>query len=240
VHRALLLIVIACVVLYGYSHFKSQPPHIRRTLLWKYIVYGLALAAVTLAVFGKLHWIGALIALTFPLVRHVGLIALRRLPVRDWLKNQRFANPTLTTRFLRINVNMASGTMDGEVLDGDFQGRTLDSLSEEELNTLLASYREHDAESGRLLNAYIQYRFSRFSKASGGANQSDSGGGYSASAGNMDRHEALQILGLKGDANKDDIVLAHRKLMQKVHPDRGGSDYLAAKINQAKDFLLKA
>lgn len=237
-HRALLLIVIACVVLYGYSYYKSQPPKVRRTLVWKYVVYGLILAAVTLAAFGKLHWIGALIALMFPVVRHLGLFALRRLPVLDWLKKQRFANPTLTTRFLRINVNMASGTMTGEVLAGEFQGKTLESLSEEELKTLLASYREQDAESGRLLNAYMQFRFRGGANNAEDARQSDAGG-YAAS-GNLDRKEALQILGLKEGASEKDVVLAHRKLMQKVHPDRGGSDYLAAKINQAKDFLLKS
>nr|WP_279538403.1 DnaJ domain-containing protein [Pseudomaricurvus alcaniphilus] len=56
----------------------------------------------------------------------------------------------------------------------------------------------------------------------------------------MTRSEALQVLGLSDTAEKQDIIKAHRKLMQKVHPDHGGSDYLAAKINQAKDFLLKA
>lgn len=237
-HRVLLLIVIACVVLYGYSHYKSQTPKVRRTLLWKYAVYGLVLAAVTLAAFGKLHWIGALIALMFPVVRHLGIIALRHLPIMDWLKKQRFASPTLTTRFLRINVNMASGSMSGEVLAGEFQGRTLDSLTEEELNTLLASYREQDAESGRLLNAYMQFRFRGGANRTGDSRRSDAGG-QASSSGSLDRHEALQILGLKEDASDKDVVLAHRKLMQKVHPDRGGSDYLAAKINQAKDFLLK-
>jgi len=54
----------------------------------------------------------------------------------------------------------------------------------------------------------------------------------------MNRQEALAILGLAEDASREDIVAAHRSLIQKLHPDRGGNDYLAAKINQAKDFLL--
>ena len=54
----------------------------------------------------------------------------------------------------------------------------------------------------------------------------------------MSQKQACDILGIKPNASKEEIIKAHKRMMQKVHPDRGGSDYLAAQINQAKDTLL--
>jgi glucan phosphoethanolaminetransferase (alkaline phosphatase superfamily) len=54
----------------------------------------------------------------------------------------------------------------------------------------------------------------------------------------MSTDEAMEVLGLKSGYTKEDVIQAHRRMMQKVHPDRGGSDYLAAQINKAKDTLL--
>ena len=57
-------------------------------------------------------------------------------------------------------------------------------------------------------------------------------------SGKMTVEEAREVLGVKPSASREEIIQAHKRMMQKVHPDRGGSDYLAAQINQAKDTLL--
>ncbi len=141
--------------------------------------------------------------------------------------------------WLRMTIDHDTGKLDGEVLSGAFRGRTLDSLAPAELLALLSECRQNDPESARLLEAYLDRRLG------GDWRRGEPGedpGGDSQEAGSaeipMTVPQALRILGLESGASREAIVDAHRRLIQKLHPDRGGSSYLAAQINRAKDVLL--
>jgi DnaJ domain len=126
---------------------------------------------------------------------------------------------SVTTDYLEMQIDHDSGAMSGRVIKGLFAGRTLESLR---------------PESARILEAYLDriHPNWRQDMADGEAEMTTSRGGR------MRRDEALEILGLQEGATADDIRQAHRELMKKIHPDRGGSTYLATKINEAKDVLL--
>ncbi len=145
------------------------------------------------------------------------------------------------TRFLKMVLDHDSGTMNGEVIDGTHAGHRLDDLSLAELLDLLNTCHLQEAQSAQLLETYLDrvhpdWR-ERLQKA--GAGTGTGGGGTGGPVpGGMSREEAYQILGLEPGAGDDDIKAAHHRLIANLHPDRGGSTYLAAKINQAKDVLL--
>src|SRR3972149_729737 len=126
-----------------------------------------------------------------------------------------------------------SGQMHGRVMAGHHQGAELERL---DVKTLIAMLSEIDEESRALLAAYLDRRDPRWSEDA----QGDAAAGRgTASSGKMSEQEAYQILGLETGASARDISRAHRTLMKKFHPDQGGSTYLAARINEAKEILLR-
>ncbi len=132
------------------------------------------------------------------------------------------------TDWLDMSLNHRTGDVDGEVVQGRFAGRQLSGLTVEELLALLRECESHDAQSAQLLEAFLD-RVAPGWRSSGGAD---------ARPGPMTEQEALEILGLAETASDEDIREAHRRLMREHHPDRGGSNWLAARINQAKEVLL--
>ena len=126
-----------------------------------------------------------------------------------------------------------SGVMRGRVLTGRHQGADLERL---DVGTLVSMLTEVDEESRALLMAYLDRRDPTWSEHA----QADAAAGRRASSsGKMSEQEAYQILGLQPGASAEDISRAHRTLMKKLHPDQGGSTYLAARINEAKEILLR-
>jgi len=141
---------------------------------------------------------------------------------------------TIRTEFLAMELDHDTGNMDGMVLKGDFSERRLSALSLDELMQLLKQIAV-DSDSSQVLQAYLDRNHPSWREQAGQGEKR----GEVADDSVMTRALALEILGLTEQTSKEDIVKAHRHLMQKMHPDRGGSDYLAKKINAAKDYLLK-
>ena len=141
------------------------------------------------------------------------------------------------TLYVRVVLDHDSGEMNGDVLMGQFAGRTLRALALHELLVLLGEAR-HDDDSVQVLTAYLdRYHGDLWREQAQGDREFFQARGPKTGA--MSREEAYEVLGLSPGANAAAIKSAHHRLMSKIHPDLGGSTYLAAKINQAKDTLLE-
>ncbi|RKK02305.1 molecular chaperone DnaJ [Pseudoroseomonas wenyumeiae] len=195
---------------------------VKRGALW--FLIGMLLAGV------------ALLLLTRRLPQALGLM-LPLMPlllpaVRRWLGRRRFgaAPPdqgvsTLETPTLAMRLDQASGTLSGRVRTGPFAGRELGEMPLEDCLALLAQCHVEDPESVPLLEAWLD-------RAAPGWRQASPGAG-------MDRAEALAVLELPEGATPAQIRAAHRRLMRQAHPDHGGDAWRAARLNQARDLLLK-
>nr|WP_256515645.1 DnaJ domain-containing protein [Alsobacter ponti] len=137
---------------------------------------------------------------------------------------------------LEMVLDHDTGALGGRVLAGPLEGRSLDSLGEPELAQLAATCRRSDPDGLRLLEAYLDRRFPGRSKAAEA--DADAGAPPRRDSGAMTEQEAYEILGLQPGATEEQVRGAHRALMKKLHPDQGGSTYLATRVNQAKDVLL--
>jgi len=168
----------------------------------------------------------------------VWLLGWKAMPFR-WgsASAQRSSGTTSRVRsaFIEMELDHDTGAMDGTVLAGASAGRRLSALDEAALRDLLAECRRSDPDGVRLLEAYLDRRSPGWREHAQADEHSRPG---REPAGAMTEEEAYEVLGLAPGAGPDEIRRAHRNLMKKLHPDQGGSTYLAARVNQAKEILL--
>ena len=237
----LILLLVSAVVVFIYRLGEMSSQQRMRVLKWLALILLVALF-VGLAATGRLSWLFALIASITPLLPRIVnwllKVAAPLYPLFGFFKSRGMAGgPTIQTEFFRMVVDFLKGGMDGQVLKGEFQGRRLAELSLEELMRLMVSVTQVDQESAALLAAFMDRYHSGWRQSYGEAGQQSQNW---QSHGEMSEQEAREILGVSEQATEQEIQKAHRRLIQKLHPDRGGSDYLAAKINHARDRLLKS
>lgn len=248
--RLLLLVLIATGLVWFLHWFRKTPSAQVSRRLRQAAFWGVMGLLVALALTGRLNPLFAALAAAIPVAMR-GINLLMMLPaIRQTLRSlglgslvggatQAGASGTagqsssIRTRFLEMTLNHASGDMDGLVLEGEYQGRRLSELALDVLLRLLDLCRREDSQSATLLEAYLDR-----TQGADWRQMAPCGPQPHTSSGPMNQEEALAVLGLASGADPAAIRDAHRRLMQRLHPDRGGSDYLAAKINEAKRVLL--
>ncbi len=204
---------------------------LRRVALWG--VIGLVLMAVLT---GRLNPLFAALGALVPvilrltpvlqqLMRSLGLAGVAAAPGTGQASSIR-------TRYLSMRLDHATGALDGRVLDGPFKHRQLSELKLGELLRMLEFYRDSDAQSAAVLESYLDREHGDDWRASSQKS------GQTPPGGRLSEADARSILGVDVNANAEMIRAAHRRLMQRLHPDHGGSDYLAAQINAARRRLL--
>ncbi len=218
---------IAVILLGGLAFLNSKPSTVANTARLAGPVILLAIGSI-LTIFGR----GAI---GIPLVTFGLVLWARNRKVRPLDHQGSGQKSFVRSAWLEMELDHDSGDIDGLVLAGTYEDRRLSDMNEEDLIALYTALSD-DGESSALLEAYLDRRMPGW-----GANTQRSGGSGQRGAsgsGPMTKEEAYQILGLNSGAGSAEIREAHRRLMKRVHPDSGGSTFLAARINKAKDTLL--
>jgi DnaJ domain len=222
------------LVLLVYGAANASPRTLKRILGWSLVVIAAGVAAALII---TRQWTFLLFGLVPLFIRWRALWRM----ARSWHGPSPGRTSDVETKYLRMRLDHDSGELGGTVLAGPYRGRRLDELGLDELLALLRECRVEDEPSVAILEAYLDRAHGAdWRNGQSGASSAGAGGGrdQNRSSGGMSSEEAYEILGLTPGAKEAEIRDAHRRLMLKIHPDQGGSTYLAAKINQAKDVLL--
>ena len=222
--------ILAGLLLLVYLFVNTDPATLVRGLKWLAIGAGILLF-LYLLLSERFAFIWLPVTLAFPYLR-------RARSLFAGFRNTGSgggARSDVSTPYLRMSLDHDTGAMAGTVLAGSFAGMRLDEMTRSDLLSLLRECRAADEEGGRLLEAYLDRLDPEWRDefAAGQTGQAPRGG-----SGDMTAEEAYAILGLAPGADAAQIKAAHHRLMMQLHPDHGGTDYLATQINRARDVLL--
>lgn len=225
--RLLLALILLVSVMWFMSWYGKAPADKRNGAIKTGLLYFVALALLLLVITGRIPILFAAISAAIPffhrLMAYKGLFGMV-----GRIAGEKFGPTTLTTAWLIVEYDLVNRSLDGTVIQGQFLDKKLSQLNDSELSTLLTEVKQ-DFQSRAAINAFIMARKGKDSAQQNTAPPSDA---------SLSVTQAYEILGLKQNATPDEIKKAHKLLMQKIHPDRGGSSYLAAQINAAKARLL--
>ncbi len=222
----------------------AEPRTLVRAGTWIALV-GVSGLAVALAASGRLQWVIATAMALLPWL--LPLFRAARRGSGDFAKmpggGAHGQTSTVETRYLRMSLDHDTGALDGLIMEGPRAGAQLAETSLADLLDLLVLCRRNDQQSAQVLEAYLDRAHPDWrvqANASAGPTDGDRGQGTSSglASGTMTRQEALEILGLQPGASESEVKAAHHRLIASLHPDRGGTNYLAAKVNQARQVLL--
>ncbi|WP_054113662.1 hypothetical protein [Marinagarivorans algicola] len=241
-----LIIGIAIIAaLFSFIHkYKKAKPEERKSWILKGVIAVVVVAVIVGAITGRVPVIAGLVAA----VATFGRFGLRwGMPLAKMWLAKSGGNATFRSEYLIMSVSVANGQMTGKVIKGEFAEQNLGNIKEDDIQKLHRFFNEHDKKSYYLLTAYIRSRGfantftdknqEHFDSAQHDHHHSNHSNPPSQSS-SVPLSEAMEIFGFKETPTKKEIITVHRRLMSKLHPDKGGSDYLAARVNQAREVLL--
>ena len=233
--RVLFAVLALAGLIWLASWLGRSSPAQRGQALKLILLYGTAGLLLLLAITGRIHWFFALLGAAVPWLQR----ALFARQVWRMFKSKNKPAPgnrsKVETSYFVMQLDHDTGELTGKVTRGEYTGRPITDLSLEQLLGLLDECRSTDPQSAALLETFLDRNYDETWR-----NQDTfQGGTPNPPTGPMDRREAAESLGISEDSSSDTITDAHRRLIQRLHSDRGGTDYLASLVNQARGVLLE-
>ena len=239
--RLLVVVIVAFLVFVALRSLLASKNLTVRQFFTIYVATIFGLTLLFLGATGRLHPLYAVFGAVFPFLLRSAPLIMRGAQLASMFRSMKAAmggnvgpppqTSEISSRYIHMVLFHDTGVMDGTILEGQFKDTKLSQLELLRLKELLTEI-SNDPDSSNLLTAYLDREHGEWRS---GEERTEP----SSSSDDMSESQAIDILGLKDNATKEDVIQAHRRMMQKVHPDRGGSTYLATKINAAKEMLIK-